>query len=64
MPLFTQYQELFESNPRMRDVLVVNFQDILEFHSEALKFFRGKSKYHYPTELQDFVANTNGTNAA
>lgn len=44
MPLFQQYQKLFEANPEMRRVLHMNFKDIFEFHSEALKFFRGRSK--------------------
>lgn len=48
MPLFSQYQDLFDANPYMRHVLQLNFEDLLEFHSEALKFFRRTSKDDTP----------------
>lgn len=43
IPLFEQYQSLFEANPRMASVLAVIYEDILEFHQTALRIFKRPS---------------------
>ncbi|KAI2633104.1 hypothetical protein GGS26DRAFT_555304 [Hypomontagnella submonticulosa] len=40
IPLLEGYQQLFASNGHMRTVLVQIYQDILEFHREAIKHFK------------------------
>ena len=44
LPLLSQYQALFQRNPSMRKVLALIYNDILEFHKKALKYFRQRSK--------------------
>jgi hypothetical protein len=39
MPLFAQYQGLFQDDPAMSQILELYFQDILEFHQKAMKYF-------------------------
>lgn len=45
IPQFAQYQNMFESNVYMQIALAHIYEDILEFHREALRFFRQRSKY-------------------
>ncbi|KAG9233941.1 hypothetical protein BJ875DRAFT_377537 [Amylocarpus encephaloides] len=40
IPLLTQYQDLFPDNARMAKVLGYMYQDILEFHQKALRYFQ------------------------
>lgn len=40
MPLFAEYQALFDSDPTMRQILELYYQDIFEFHQRAIKFFK------------------------
>ncbi|KAF2726766.1 hypothetical protein EJ04DRAFT_452711 [Polyplosphaeria fusca] len=40
IPQLTQYQQLFETNPYMQLALASIHEDILEFHKEALRYFR------------------------
>ncbi|KAI2477453.1 Goodbye domain containing protein [Pyrenophora tritici-repentis] len=42
MPQFAQYQTLFQNNTHMQLALVNIYKDILEFHKEALQYFRQK----------------------
>ncbi|PZC93210.1 zf-H2C2-2 domain containing protein [Pyrenophora tritici-repentis] len=42
MPQFAQYQTLFQNNTHMQLALVNIYKDILEFHKEALRYFRQK----------------------
>jgi hypothetical protein len=44
MPLLADYQELFSSNAHMREVLVMIYSDILEFHREAMLHFNKRGK--------------------
>lgn len=44
IPLLLQYQALFQAYPHMRQLLVDIYQDILEFHREAIKHFQKSSK--------------------
>lgn len=44
IPQFSQYQTLFQSNPHMQVALSCIYEDILEFHKEALRYFRGSSR--------------------
>lgn len=39
LPLLEEYKALFGDNPYMRDILVMIYEDILEFHQSALRFF-------------------------
>ena len=48
IPLLSQYQELFSSNAHMKIALFMIFEDILEFHREALGFFKKRSTVPYP----------------
>lgn len=40
LPLLSQYQAFFQRNPNMCKVLTLIYNDILEFHKKALKYFR------------------------
>ncbi|KAF2642210.1 hypothetical protein P280DRAFT_449775 [Massarina eburnea CBS 473.64] len=40
LPQFTKYQDLFGSNAYMQITLAHIYEDILEFHKEALRYFR------------------------
>jgi hypothetical protein len=44
LPLLSQYQAFFQRNPNMRKVLALIYNDVLEFHKKALKYFRQRSK--------------------
>ena len=44
IPQFTQYQNLFGSNIYMQTALANIYEDILEFHKEALRYFRQRSE--------------------
>ncbi|KAK5056111.1 hypothetical protein LTR84_012664 [Exophiala bonariae] len=43
MPLLEQYQQLFENNKYMQTALTSIFEDILDFHLEAVKLFKQKA---------------------
>lgn len=43
IPQLSQYQQLFETNPYMQLALASIYEDILEFHKEALRYFRQRS---------------------
>jgi hypothetical protein len=47
IPQLSQYQELFSSSSHMRTALFMIFQDILEFHREALGYFKRRSTAPY-----------------
>lgn len=50
MPQLQKYEEIFSLDPRMQKVLEQYYEDILEFHRRALKFFsrRGElARYAY-----------------
>ncbi|OTA61606.1 hypothetical protein K449DRAFT_370870 [Hypoxylon sp. EC38] len=40
IPLLRGYEQLFSSNTHMKSVLLLIYQDILEFHREAIKHFK------------------------
>ncbi|KAI2628485.1 hypothetical protein GGR54DRAFT_587349 [Hypoxylon sp. NC1633] len=40
IPLLRGYQQFFASNAHMKDVLVLIYKDILEFHREAIRHFK------------------------
>ena len=44
IPQFSQYQTLFHGNPHMQEALSHIYKDILEFHREALRYFRTSSR--------------------
>ena len=43
MPLLEQYQQLFEGNQYMQTALASIFEDVLDFHLEAVRLFKQKS---------------------
>jgi hypothetical protein len=43
IPLLVQYRQLFETNQYMQTALASIFEDVLEFHLEAVKLFRQRS---------------------
>lgn len=45
IPIFSDYKVIFESNTKFQDVLAVVYEDILEFHQTALRFFKRPGKY-------------------
>lgn len=45
IPLFLQYQTLFEHSPHISKVLEMIYEDILEFHQSALRMFGKSSMY-------------------
>ena len=55
LPLLSQYQALFQRNPSMRKVLVLIYNDILEFHKKALKYFRQRSKFIKTTRVNHWA---------
>ena len=44
IPLLQQYQVLFEASPHMQRVLNLIFEDIMEFHAAAIRFFAKKGE--------------------
>ena len=46
MPLLLQYQFIFQDNPHMVRVLTLMYEDILEFHRRALKYFQQRSLFY------------------
>ena len=42
MPLLKRYEELFSQDEKLKGALELMYIDILEFHANALRFFRGK----------------------
>ncbi len=53
LDLLEKYHSMFEAKPHMRRVLGMIYVDILEFHSQALSYFRQKSKW----EVLLYIAN-------
>lgn len=45
IPLLADYQSLFESNTKLQDVLATMYEDILEFHQAALRFFKRSGQW-------------------
>ena len=43
IPQLVQYQKLFQESQYMRTALVSIFEDILDFHLEAVKLFKQRS---------------------
>ena len=54
IPLLQQYQSLFESSPRMQNVLSLMYSDITEFHQRAIRFFADKGKQYYTLLKTEF----------
>lgn len=50
LPEFKTVSQLFCHNAQLKDVLVLFFQDILDFYLVALKFFSKPSKFRYSDE--------------
>jgi hypothetical protein len=48
LPLLQQYEILFRKEPCMTKVLRLMYEDILEFHKRATKFFSGKGRSTFP----------------
>lgn len=46
LPEFKEVRQRFDHNDKLKDVLVLFFQDILDFYLVALKFFNKPSKFH------------------
>lgn len=44
LPRFEMFADIFKHSPRISNVLLWLYNDILEFYSEVLKFFRKKRK--------------------
>lgn len=42
LPLFSQYQVLFQNTPHMNKILELIYVDILEFHAKAFRYFKQK----------------------
>ena len=55
MPILSGYHALFKDRPYMRSLLVEIFEDILDFHLTAVRFFKQKGT-DYPTFIS-LVAN-------
>lgn len=57
IPQLAQYEELFGENQYMRSALVSIYEDILEFHLEAVKLFKQRSwnflhlRVNHPTDV-------------
>ncbi|KAH8789515.1 hypothetical protein F5882DRAFT_354269 [Hyaloscypha sp. PMI_1271] len=61
IPQLSQYQDLFPSSPHMGTALFMIFQDILEFHREALGFFkRRKWERLFQSSWRGFNSKING----
>lgn len=45
LPRFSSFETVFAESPRIWDVLLWLYTDILEFYSETLKFFRKKGRF-------------------
>lgn len=45
MPLLQQYQSLFHASPHMQKVLCMMFDDIVDFHTEAVRFFAKNGEF-------------------
>lgn len=44
IPLLAQYEDYFRSHPQMIRVLQLIYEDILKFHSKAMKYFHKRSE--------------------
>ena len=47
LDLLEKYSPMFKARPHMTRVLEMIYMDILEFHSQALSYFRQKSKFNF-----------------
>jgi hypothetical protein len=45
LPLLEQYKALFNHRVEFREVLALMYEDILEFHKGALRYFSGRSMF-------------------
>jgi hypothetical protein len=57
IPQLLQYQELFVSSPHMGTILAMIYQDILEFHREALKYFKQRSIIALSSQNSEFCTD-------
>jgi hypothetical protein len=48
IPLLAEYQQLFVTNQFMQAALTSIFEDVLEFHWEAVQYFKHKGMYSGP----------------
>ena len=55
LPEFKEVSQLFGHNVQLKDVLVLFFQDILDFYLVSLKFFNKPSKLHHGDNGIGFV---------
>lgn len=46
IPLLSQYETYFSNYPIMRQVLRLQYEDILNFHWKAMKYFKQRSMFH------------------
>lgn len=46
IPQFQQYETLFVNNAHVRRALGFIYEDILNFHKEALRYFRKSGQYN------------------
>jgi len=44
LPLYSQYEEYFHSNPHMYKMLGYVYKDLLTFHAQVYKVIKGPSK--------------------
>lgn len=58
LPLLSSFQGLTSGRPYTKTILSWIYHDILEFHREAMKYFRGKGKIssNSPIHRFEFVA--------
>jgi len=45
IPLLTQYENIFRSQPKMTQVLQLFYHDILDFHWKAMRYFKQRSEF-------------------
>lgn len=58
LPLLSSFQDLTSGRPYTKTILSWIYHDILDFHREAMKYFRGKGKIlsHSPTRRIEVAA--------
>lgn len=54
IPLLSQYESLFRSQPQMTRVLSLFYEDILKFHWKAMKYFKQRSKFSSRPVCSDY----------
>lgn len=55
MPLLQQYRDVFQTYPEMQRVLGMMFEDIMAFHTEAVRFFAKNGNYLLVSNAQRLV---------